>query len=71
MNAFNQLKLIRYWSYDIEEHSYFLLFKNINNKNLFDNLKSGGFIINVNPEIQNKTGNGCILSFYIKCNIKQ
>jgi hypothetical protein len=68
-NILNQFKVIRYWSYNSEEHSYFLMFKTLNGKKYFDNLKSGGFIINVNPDVHMKSETGCLVTFFVKCNL--
>lgn len=63
-NVINQFQIIRYWSYNSEEHSYFLMFKTFNHNKFFDNIKNAGFIITTNPE--SVTDSGCLLTFYIK-----
>jgi hypothetical protein len=67
LNVLKQFQVIRYWSYNSEEHSYFLMFKTLHIRKYFDNLKSGGFIINVNPEIHTKSNTGCVVTFFVKC----
>lgn len=60
------IQIIRYWSYSSEEHSYFLLFKTFNDKNILNRLKHikyAGFVIKMKQDINDS---GCILYFMIK-----